>query len=153
MGSLNPYGPNSPWMNPSAQSRMIIPQLPDSTATNQNIMFMLAGGTGGFVIHETNDLIGGMEKIGKEQNEYYVLGYTPPDSEEGSCHTLRVKVERGGHRSARAHRLLQFAGPRICWPVTPPRRIWRLAPPWRRLEMSALPCSFRTSTPLQTWRA
>ena len=95
-GAVNPYGINSPWSNPSAQSRMIIPKLPDSTSTNQNIMFMLAEGTGGFVIHETNDLIGGMEKIGKEQNEYYILGYTPPDSEEGSCHTLRVKVERSG---------------------------------------------------------
>jgi hypothetical protein len=70
--------------------------MPDSTSTNQNIMFMLASGTGGFVIHETNDLIGGMEKIGKEQNEYYILGYTPPESEEGSCHVLRVKVDRGG---------------------------------------------------------
>ena len=80
----------------AANARMIIPQLPDSTTTNQNIMFMLAEGTGGFVIHETNDLIGGMEKIGKEQDEYYVLGYTPPDSEEGSCHTLRVKVDRSG---------------------------------------------------------
>jgi VWFA-related protein len=94
--SMNPYGTNSPWTNPSAQSRMIIPELPGSTATNQNIMFMLAAGTGGFVIHETNDLMGGMEKIGKEQDEYYVLGYTPPDSEDGSCHTLRVKVDRGG---------------------------------------------------------
>jgi len=93
---LNPYGANSPFSNPSAQSRMIIPQLPDSTTTNQNIMFMLAAGTGGFVIHETNDLTGGMEKIGKEQDEYYVLGYTPPDSEDGSCHTLRVKVDRAG---------------------------------------------------------
>ncbi len=94
--SLNPYGPNSPWGNPNNQSRMIIPQMPDSTATNQNIMFMLAGGTGGFVIHETNDLIGGMDRIGKDQNEYYVLGYTPPDTAEGSCHTLKVKVDRGG---------------------------------------------------------
>jgi VWFA-related protein len=93
---MNPYGTNSPWNNPSSQARLIIPKLPDSTTTNQNIMFMLAQGTGGFVIHETNDLIGGMEKIGKEQNEYYILGYTPPDSEEGSCHTLRVKVERSG---------------------------------------------------------
>jgi VWFA-related protein len=96
VGNLNPYGMNSPFGNPSAQSRMIIPQIPDSTSTNQNIMFMLASGTGGFVIHETNDLIGGMEKIGKEQDEYYVLGYTPPDSEDGTCHTLRVKVDRGG---------------------------------------------------------
>jgi VWFA-related protein len=95
-GTASPFGNNSPWSNPSAQSRMIIPKLPDSTTTNQNIMFMLAQGTGGFVIHETNDLIGGMEKIGKEQDQYYLLGYTPPDSEEGSCHTLRVKVERSG---------------------------------------------------------
>ncbi len=91
---MNPYGSNSPF-NPNNQARMIIPQMPDGTTTNQNIMFMLAGGTGGFVIHETNDLLGGMDRIGKDQNEYYVLGYTPPDSEEGSCHTLKVKVERG----------------------------------------------------------
>ena len=95
-GTRSPLGNNSPLTNPSAQSRMIIPKLPDSTSTNQNIMFMLAQGTGGFVIHETNDLIGAMEKIGKEQDEYYILGYTPPDSEEGSCHALRVKVERAG---------------------------------------------------------
>jgi len=96
-GSGNsPYGINSPWSNPSAQSRSIIPTLPESTTTNQNIMFLLAQGTGGFVIHETNDLMGGMEKIGKEQDEYYILGYTPRDSDEGSCHTLRVKVERSG---------------------------------------------------------
>lgn len=93
---MNPYGVNSPFPNTYSTSRMIIPQLPDSTSTNQNIMFMLASGTGGFVIHETNDLTGAMEKIGKEQNEYYILGYTPPDSDEGSCHTLRVKVDRGG---------------------------------------------------------
>jgi VWFA-related protein len=95
--SMNPLGNNAPpWMNPNAQARLMIPPLPESTTTNQNIMFMLAGGTGGFVIHETNDLIGGMEKIGKDQNEYYILGYTPPDSEEGSCHVLKVKVDRGG---------------------------------------------------------
>ena len=57
---------------------------------------MLAQGTGGFVIVNTNDLLGGLEKIGKEQNEYYVLAYTPTESPEGSCHTLKVKVERGG---------------------------------------------------------
>jgi VWFA-related protein len=92
----NPFGNNAPWANPNNQARMIIPQLPGSTTENQNIMFMLAGGTGGFVIHETNDLIGGMNKIGKEQDEYYLLGYTPPDSAEGSCHTLKVKVDHGG---------------------------------------------------------
>jgi VWFA-related protein len=93
---MNPFGTNSPWANPNVQSRMIMPKMPDSPVPNQNIMFMLADGTGGFVIHDTNDLIGGMEKIGKEQDQYYLLGYTPPDSAEGSCHTLKVKVDRGG---------------------------------------------------------
>jgi VWFA-related protein len=94
--SLNPYGANAPWSSTYNTARMIIPEIPGSTAANQNIMFMLAVGTGGFVIHDTNDLMGGMEKIGKEQGEYYILGYTPPDSDEGTCHTLRVKVDRGG---------------------------------------------------------
>jgi VWFA-related protein len=93
---LNPFGTNSPGLNPNAQSRMIVPQIPDGGVPNQNIMFMLAQGTGGFVIHDTNDLLGGMDKIGKDQNEYYILGYTPPDSNEGSCHSLKVKVNRGG---------------------------------------------------------
>ena len=94
-GGLNPFGMNSPLNNQYNQSRNLLPKMPD-VVSNQNIMFMLASGTGGFVIHDTNDLIGGMEKIGREQDEYYLLGYTPPDSAEGSCHTLRVKVERSG---------------------------------------------------------
>lgn len=93
---MNPYGMNSPWANPNNQSRLLLPKMTADSVTNQDIMFMLAQGTGGFVIHETNDLIGGMQKIAQEQDEYYLLGYTPPDSEEGSCHVLRVKVNRGG---------------------------------------------------------
>lgn len=57
---------------------------------------MLADGTGGFVIHDTNDILAGLQKIGKEQGEYYVLAYTPPPSQEGTCHVLKVKVDRGG---------------------------------------------------------
>lgn len=48
------------------------------------------------MIHDTNDLLGGMERISREQSEYYLIGYTPPDSKEGSCHTIRVKVDRAG---------------------------------------------------------
>jgi len=44
----------------------------------------------------SNDLAGGLEKIAKDQSQYYVLGYAPPESTEGSCHTLRVKVDRPG---------------------------------------------------------
>ena len=80
----------------SAGARMIVPQIPESTETNQQLMFLLAQGTGGFVIRNTNDLLAGLTKIGQEQNEYYILGYTPPEEEERGCHALRVKVDRAG---------------------------------------------------------
>ncbi len=75
--------------------RIIVPQPPPTANTNQEFMYMLADGTGGFVIANTNDLLGGLDKIGKEQNQYYLIGYTPADSLEGSCHVLKVKVEHG----------------------------------------------------------
>src|SRR5258708_16525275 len=56
----------------------------------------LAEGTGGFSIFNTNDVLGGLEKIGREQSEFYILGYVPPETPEGSCHTLKVKLNRGG---------------------------------------------------------
>jgi hypothetical protein len=59
-------------------------------------MYALATGTGGFPILNTNDLMSGLEKIAREQSEYYLLGYAPAESPSGSCHTLKVKVDRGG---------------------------------------------------------
>lgn len=93
-GPTNPVNPNV--MNPNLNSRVLIPKFPDSASSNQQVMYALADGTGGFVIINTNDLLGGLEKIGKELNEFYLLGYTPPESAEGSCHTLHVKVDKGG---------------------------------------------------------
>jgi VWFA-related protein len=87
---------NPTMVDPNARMRDLIPKFPDSASTNQQALYSLADGTGGFVIINTNDLLGGLEKIGKEQNEFYLLGYTPPDSKEGSCHTLHVKVDKGG---------------------------------------------------------
>ena len=76
--------------------RQIVPPFPPSSTTNQQALYALADGTGGFVIINTNDLLGGLEKIGREQSQYYVLGYVPAQSTEGSCHSLKVKVEREG---------------------------------------------------------
>jgi hypothetical protein len=75
---------------------MILPQLPASGVPNQQVLAALADGTGGFTIFNTNDLLGGLQKIASEQNEFYLLGYVPPESAEGSCHTLKVKLNRGG---------------------------------------------------------
>ncbi len=84
----NPFGPTTP--------QMILPTLPDTGTASQSVMYALADGTGGFPILNTNDLLGGLTKIAHEQDEYYFLGYSPVDSPDGSCHTLRVKTNRGG---------------------------------------------------------
>ena len=97
-GACNPNSPFNPYNNPlNSQARnSLIPKMPDSGIDNQLFMHMLADGTGGFVIKNTNDLFAGLQKIGKELAEYYILGYTPCESEEGSCHALKVKVDQGG---------------------------------------------------------
>jgi hypothetical protein len=75
---------------------VIVPQFPPSASDNQQVLYQLADGTGGFVILNTNDLLGGLDRIAKDQNQYYLLGYKPSVSDEGSCHTIKVKVDRGG---------------------------------------------------------
>jgi hypothetical protein len=94
-GGYNP-GANNFNNSPYNQPRTIVPPFPPSASTNQQILAALAEGTGGFTIFNTNDLLGGLERIGREQNEFYILGYVPGDTPEGSCHTLKVKLNRGG---------------------------------------------------------
>jgi VWFA-related protein len=90
-GTFGP--PNGFGNNPLNQPCMILPQFPATASTNQEVLYALATGTGGFPIFNTNDLAGGLDRIAKELNEYYVLGYTPPaKSIEGACHTLKVQV-------------------------------------------------------------
>jgi VWFA-related protein len=98
-GGSRPTGNNSNFTNTGttfSQPRTIVPQFPESVATNQQILAALAEGTGGFTIFNTNDLLGGLERIGREQNEFYLLGYVPAETPEGSCHTLKVKLNKGG---------------------------------------------------------
>jgi VWFA-related protein len=101
-GGINPGGRgglNNGGRNPNdpMNRRGIIPPFPDTATRNQQLLYMLADGTGGFVIANTNDFLGGLQKIGKEQNEYYLLAYAPPDSVEGSCHQIHVKVNKGSY--------------------------------------------------------
>lgn len=95
-GGTTGTGFNNGYYNTYTQPRVIVPQFPPSASTNQQVLYQLADGTGGFVIVNTNDLLGGLDKIAKDQNQYYLLGYKPANSAENSCHTLRVKVERSG---------------------------------------------------------
>ena len=89
-------GYNQSIYNPYNQPRQIVPPFPSSASDQQQVLYQLADGTGGFVILNTNDLLGGLQKIANDQNQYYLLGYKPSVSAEGSCHTLKVKVDRGG---------------------------------------------------------
>jgi VWFA-related protein len=97
MNRTNPYR-----NNPYGNGRDLLGTFPAFAGDNQQALYVLAEGTGGFVILNTNDLLGGLEKIGKEQNEYYLIGYTPSDSPEGSCHVLKVKVDKGYQVRARS---------------------------------------------------
>lgn len=82
--------PNDP-RNPNMDQTLGQQQRP-----NQEVAHLLVSGTGGLEVRNTNDLLAGLETIGKEQNEYYLIGYTPPASNEETCHKLRVEVDRGG---------------------------------------------------------
>lgn len=68
----------------------------DPEADDQQFLLAMASGTGGFLVRNSGELPEGMQRIGEEQDLYYVIGYTPPDSKEGACHALKVKVDRGG---------------------------------------------------------
>jgi len=93
---VNTNYPNYYSTNPMNQPGVLVPHIPPLASTNQQILQMLAEGTGGFAILNTNDLLGGLTKITRELDEFYVLGYVPQASQEGSCHTLKVKLNKGG---------------------------------------------------------
>lgn len=67
----------------------------DLTTSNQSLGHALAEGTGGLTFINTNGLAEDLGKVAQEQDQYYLLGYTPAaESAEGSCHELKVKLDR-----------------------------------------------------------
>lgn len=57
----------------------------------------LASETGGFLISETNSLKGGLERIGEDMNNYYMLSYSPTNRTlDGKFRNIDVKVGRPG---------------------------------------------------------
>ena len=66
-------------------------------AARQDVIRALAAGTGGLMLGTSNNLPEELGRIAQEQDDYYLLGYTPTvESAEGTCHALRVKVDRSG---------------------------------------------------------
>jgi VWFA-related protein len=68
--------------------------IPESGSSSQQVLYGLANGTGGLVVRNTSDLLGSLQNIAQEQDQYYALTYVAPESKEGSCHTIKVKVDR-----------------------------------------------------------
>jgi len=58
--------------------------------------YALAKGTGGFVSANSHDLVREMERLRHESSGYYSLSYVPAETPDGSCHSLRVKIDRPG---------------------------------------------------------
>jgi hypothetical protein len=78
-------------------NRESISNIPDSGSTNEPVLNALAKGTGGIEVFNSNDLLQGLEMISKDMNEYYNLGYTPPNqTHDGSYHKISFKVDRPG---------------------------------------------------------
>jgi len=91
--AMYPVDPSSFTSSVSASRR----QMGSIGSEPSPVLYALAAKTGGFPIVNTNDLQGGMEKASEEMNEYYLLGYVPPNpSHDGSYHRIRVKVDREG---------------------------------------------------------
>ena len=73
----------------------------------------LALDTGGFVVKNSNDLSGGINRVSSESRVYYLLGYNPTDlRRDGKFRKIEVKLRpdgRQGPRRARSPRLLRAA--------------------------------------------
>lgn len=78
----------------AADASMASPTIPSGPELLSPLL-KLAEGTGGFVVRQPDDREAFL-KIGREQSEFYILSYTPPDSADGSCHKLKVRVKRDG---------------------------------------------------------
>ena len=50
--------------------------------------------TGGFAVVDTNSIVTGAEMIVDDLNNYYVLGFVPPNPTDKSMHTIEVRVKR-----------------------------------------------------------
>jgi VWFA-related protein len=54
----------------------------------------LADATGGHELNRGNDVVAVFNILAREQDESYTLAYVPKDSPEGSCHPLKITVDR-----------------------------------------------------------
>ena len=71
-------------------------------AETKDSLELLSNETGGFLVADSNDISGGVDRILDDQQGYYLLGYVPPEStfspSNPRFHPLAVRVKRPGLR-------------------------------------------------------
>jgi VWFA-related protein len=109
----------------------------------------VASETGGTTIRNTNDLLGGLERVANESSAYYLLGYQPEKSPDGKWHKLEVKVDRKGV-SVRARRgYLASNTPASAAPEPPPAKKGGAKGPTRPLDPAATVASLEDAIPVR----
>jgi VWFA-related protein len=65
----------------------------------------VADDSGGFTVRNTNDLAGGIQRIARETQAYYLLGYTPSNTaRDGKFRKIQVKLVNGKGLEVRARK-------------------------------------------------
>jgi VWFA-related protein len=72
----------------------VYPMESQSGAQTAGYWLSLADITGGHELSRGNDVLAVLDLLAREQDESYTLAYVPQESPEGSCHELKVAVNR-----------------------------------------------------------
>ncbi len=62
----------------------------------ENQLGPLAAATGGLAIDSSKDALNALRKIAQDQEEHYLIAYSPAPPGGERCHKVKVKVDRGG---------------------------------------------------------
>lgn len=68
----------------------------DVARLRQASLRLYAGETGGFAVVDTDDVGAGAQRVVDDLDNYYLLGFTPPNPSDRSMHTIEVRVKRPG---------------------------------------------------------
>ena len=105
----------------------------------------LSDQTGGFLIHDTNDLVSGLRRIDDDMNGYYFLTYVPQNKEyDGRFRRINVKVARSNVevQSRQGYYAVESAGqlPMLDYeaPAIAAARNWKSGPTPKLLHSTAL---------------
>jgi VWFA-related protein len=103
---------NGPGGRPQAAGAL---SMYENTFTSSGLE-MIAENTGGTSVRDTNDLLGGVERIAEESSAYYLLGYQSDTAPDGRWHKLEVKVARPGVKVRTRHGYQAAAPPGVASP-------------------------------------